>query len=110
MVREQVNRRLRRAARAEYSKDAGATPAQAGERPRTQEDDGYRRRPDASGGVGLLRLRRLGVLVVLLDVKELEDAVPVELGGDGDGCHSAREHLQDHAAAAGIEIGEYAHC
>jgi len=40
------------------------------------------------------------------DVKEAEEAVPVELGGDGDSGEPTSDDLQDHAPAAGIQIGE----
>src|ERR671923_1676678 len=61
-----------------------------------------RRRPALAGvGLGLGGLRLL-----LADPEELKETSPVELGGHGDRGETARDDLQDHAPAAGIQIGE----
>jgi hypothetical protein len=52
------------------------------------------------------RLRLRGLRLVLLDVEEAQEAVPVQLGRYGDSSKPTRDDLQDHAPAAGIQISE----
>src|SRR4051794_24089286 len=57
-------------------------------------------RPVRLGGGDL----RLVGRIVLADAQEPQDAVPVHLEGDADRGDTAQQQLDDHAAAAGIEV------
>src|SRR3954452_6427290 len=46
------------------------------------------------------------VVVALADSEELQQATPVQLRAHGDGGGAARDHLEDHAPRAGVEVAE----
>src|SRR5215211_7528938 len=73
-------------------------------RRRSVEGARLRRRAKALGGVRLGS--GLGLRIVLLDAKEPQQPIPVELGGDRYCSEASSDDLEDHAPAAGIQVCE----